>query len=138
VQEFHHVVENIAYVYEIWHTFVGLREEIDRCLIWLKLHWSRNYLNETFMILPDAPPPPILKIRRMPFHTIQAEEDEWVNLFYSMGRIFWDSYEIMKTFIGDFAYYYLFELFLTMSPLKIQPIMAKILKQLGLELLMNP
>jgi len=136
VQEFHHVVKNITYVYEIWdswHTSIGLQEEIDKCLIWLKLRWSGNYLNETFTILPNAPPFPILKIRGMTFHNIQHEEDEWVNLFYSMGQFFWDSQEIMKTFIGDFAYYCLFELFLTMPPLKIQPIMTTILKQLGLE-----
>jgi hypothetical protein len=64
----------------------------------------------------------------MTFHNIQHEEDEWVNLFYSMDQFFLDSQEIMKTFIGDFAYYCLFELFFKMPPLKIQPIMTTILK----------
>jgi hypothetical protein len=54
------------------------------------------------------------------------------------GSNFLGFQEIMKTFICDFTYYCLFELFFTMPPLKIQPIMATIIKQLGLELLMNP
>jgi hypothetical protein len=43
----------------------------------------------------------------------------------------------MKTFIGDFTYYCLFELFFAMPPLIIQPIMATISKQLDLELLLK-
>ncbi len=62
---------------------------MDKFLAQLKLCWSSNYLNGTFMILFGVLLPLVLRVWGMAFHRMQAKDDEWVNSFYSMVEISW-------------------------------------------------
>ncbi len=52
-----------------WHSFMGFKEEMDRCEMYFKKNWAKNNLNETFNMLPCASPPSKSKVQRMAFVT---------------------------------------------------------------------
>jgi len=60
----------------------------------------------------------VSKIWGTTFHNIQVEDDEWVNSFYSMGNVFWESQKITKTSMGGFMHDCLLESYPAMRQLQ--------------------
>jgi hypothetical protein len=90
----HNATKEIAFIYQAWNAwciFIGLQEEMGRCLARFKLQWLGSYLNEAIMLFHGALPPLVLTIQRMAFPNMQSENDKWVNLFLAFGKILWQS-----------------------------------------------
>jgi hypothetical protein len=51
-----------------------------------KVMLVKKLLEWDFMIFPGALPPLASKVLRTTFHSIQIEDEKWVNPLYSMGR----------------------------------------------------
>ncbi len=62
-------------VWDTWHTSMGLQEEMDKYVTYLKNKWVGSCLNGAFTIPPTGPPLPRSRVCGMAFHSMQRKED---------------------------------------------------------------
>jgi hypothetical protein len=58
---------------------MGLQKKMDRCIAYFKNNLAGSYLNEAFAIFLSGLTPPKSRVHGTTFHSMQREEDEWVN-----------------------------------------------------------
>lgn len=91
--------EEVTVVYQAWDawcTSMGLREKMDRCVAYLKNNLFGTCLNRAFVIFPGGPTPPKSKVHGTTFHSMQSEENDWVNPHLVLGSWFWGKKQVNK------------------------------------------